>query len=126
MENRRPGGIDSFESTESIDVGDLLTEDVTSSGSFDLRQFGTTSFGKLLQALPVPVLLIDRSYRIFFVNQAWGKISPEYARLPGELVDVISSDAHAIKILRTHLKEIFSTRKPQICEAVLRTERTGV
>ena len=42
-----------FEDTESIDVTTLVAE-VTSSGSFDVTQFRTTSFSKLLQALPVP------------------------------------------------------------------------
>ncbi len=126
MGNCRPPRGDSFESTESIDVGDLLIEDVTSSGSFDLMQFGTTPFGKLLQALPVPVLLIDRSFRIIFANRACGKINAEYERFVSGPVDVISSDTHSIKIVRSHLKEVFSTRKPQTCEAVLRTGRIGV
>ncbi len=126
MESPQPPRGDSFESTESIDVGDLLTEDVTSSGSFDLTQFGTTSFGKLLQALPVPALLIDQSYSIIFANRACGKISPEYDRFQGQSVDLISSDVNAVKIVRSYLKDVFSTRKPQICEAVLRTGKTSV
>jgi hypothetical protein len=54
------------EPTQTIDLQSLLTSDVGQSGVFDLSDVGSTSFGKLLDALPVPVLLIDR----------WGSASP--------------------------------------------------
>ncbi len=38
-----------FDDTASIDVTTMVAE-VTSSGSFDVTQFKTTSFSKLLQA----------------------------------------------------------------------------
>ncbi len=74
MGDERPPFTGPFEDTESIDVASLLTEDVTSSGSFDVSQFGSTSLGKLMQALPIPALLVDRTHRIVFANQASGKI----------------------------------------------------
>jgi len=43
------------EATQTIDLSSLLTRDTTSSGSFDIRgQIWSTTFGKLLQALPIP------------------------------------------------------------------------
>ena len=65
--------------TQSIDLADLLTKDITSSGSFDIRgEIWATTFGKLLQALPIPGMLLDDSFNVVVVNQACGKIKPQY------------------------------------------------
>jgi PAS domain-containing protein len=65
------------ESTESIDIENLFTRDVTTSGSFDLRQVRNISFGKLLAALPLPTLLLDSSHQIVFCNHAMAEASSE-------------------------------------------------
>jgi hypothetical protein len=57
--------------TETIDLNSLFSKDVTSSGSFDLRRVGFASFGKLLQVLSTPTLLISRSHTIEFANRAF-------------------------------------------------------
>src|SRR5208283_3745513 len=59
------------ERTETIDLNSLFSKDVTSSGSFDLRRVGFASFGKLLQVLSTPTLLIGRSHTIEFANRAF-------------------------------------------------------
>ncbi len=64
-------------STESIDIENLFTRDITTSGSFDLRQVRNISFGKLLAALPVPTLLLDSSHQIVFFNEAMGTTSSD-------------------------------------------------
>ena len=114
-----------FEDTESIDVATLVT-DVTSSGSFDVTQFRTTSFSKLLQALPVPALLIDESHRIVFANRACGKINSDPEKLLGSPVAEMSHVSGASKKIQSLLEDVFSTRKPQTCDAVLGTAETGM
>ena len=106
-----------FEDTESIDVATLVAE-VTSSGSFDVTQFRTTSFSKLLQALPVPALLIDESHRVIFANRACGKINPDPEKLLGAPAAEMSQDSRASKKIQSLLEDVFLTRKPQTCEAV--------
>ena len=71
-----------LEDTDSIEVS-TFAADVTLSGSFDVSQFRTTSFSKLLHALPVPALLIDDSHQIIFANQACRKINPDPEKLLG-------------------------------------------
>ncbi len=114
-----------FEDTESIDVATLIT-DVTSSGSFDVTQFRTTSFSKLLQALPVPALLIDESHRIIFANRACGKINSDPEKLLGLPAPEISHVSRASKKIQSLLKDVFSSRKPQACDAVLGNAETGM
>ncbi len=125
MGDKEPPITGPFEDTESIDVATLVTE-VTSSGSFDVTQFRTTSFGKLLNALPVPALLIDDSYRIIFANQACSKINPEHEKLLDAPVAEIFYGPEAAEKIQSVLKDVFSTRRAQTCEAVLGTHGAGM
>lgn len=61
-------------SQETIDLTGLFARDVSSSGSFDLRQFRLTSVGKLLDALPIPALLLDQFCGLVFANRSCEKI----------------------------------------------------
>lgn len=117
---------DHLEDTESIDVATLVTDDVTTSGSFDVRQFRASSFGRLLRALPVPAMLIDESYRIIFSNQACGKIRPDYEELVGEPIVSIAADPGSGEIIRSRLEEVFSTRKPLGCQAGLGSGKSSL
>ena len=68
--------------TETLDLSNLLTSDLTFSGSFDIRgDIWATTFGKLTQALPLPALLIDQSCNIVVANQACRRISREYEKI---------------------------------------------
>ena len=70
--------------TQTISLSDLFSKDITSSGSFDIRGgIWATTFGKVMQALPIPALLIDQHRHIVVANQAWGKLTTEYREDPG-------------------------------------------
>ncbi len=112
-----------FEDTASIDVSPLAT-DVASSGSFDVTQFRTTAFSKLLQALPLPALLIAESQRIIFANKACGKINPDLEKLLGASAAGISPTSGSSLKIQSLLEDVFSTRKPQTCDAVLGTAKS--
>jgi PAS domain S-box-containing protein len=125
MGERHPPPVSPFEDTESIDVTALAAE-VTSSGSFNVGQFGTTSFSKLLQTLPVSALLIDESHRIIFANRACRKISPDPERLLGAPAAEMWQASGASQKIQSLLEDVFSTRKPQTCEAVLGTVQASM
>ncbi len=125
MKNSKPPLKGSFDDTESIDVA-ALVPDVTLSGSFDVSQFRTTSFSKLLQSLPVPAILIDESRRIVFANRACGKINSNPEKLVGSPAAAMSRVSQVTKKIQSLLEDVFSTRKPQTCNAVLGTARSGM
>lgn len=56
-------------STATIDLNTLFSRSLTTSGSFDIESaiWGTT-FGKLVEALPIPAVLIHETYRALFTN----------------------------------------------------------
>jgi len=113
--------------TETIDFTKLLTQDITSSGSFDIRgDVWKTTFGKLLQALPMPALLIDASHRITFLNQACSHISPAYQGVEGRpFIDLFSSPSPAERV-QSLVESIFSSRKSRVAQAMLRIDSATI
>ena len=70
-----PGRLDkSFDGTQTIDINTLVCERLTVSDSFDLRQERVDAFGKLLQALSIPTVLIAHSHKIEFANEAFSSM----------------------------------------------------
>jgi PAS domain S-box-containing protein len=111
--------------TETIDLNNLLTEDVMTSGSFNLRDdiWGTT-FGKVIQALPIPVLLIDQSHNILVANKAWERIATKYEKILGNPFAGLFAK-HSVALEGESLVEkAFSTRKTATWEALLHIENS--
>lgn len=77
--------IDSSTSTQTLDLTNLFSADVTSSGSYYTKGIGKTLFGRLLEALPTPALLVSRSKEVVFANRAWRRTSNSYEKIVGKL-----------------------------------------
>jgi|GEM_PF-1942559 len=112
--------------TETIDLSSLFTHDVYTSGSFDLSGIGSTSFGRLLDSLPLPVLLIDRRYCVEFANQACAKLSDNSREIPGiPFLNLLLPPRETAKVheladkMRALLENAFEVRKPRTAEAIL-------
>lgn len=107
--------------TETIDLNSLFAKEVTDSGSFAIQgEIRTTTFGKVLQALPIPVFLIDQTRNVMAANQACRKIGAEYETMVGKPFSRLfanPSDAlHANSLVST----FFYTGKTSVWEAQLR------
>ena len=105
--------------TETIELSALLSRSAVVTGTFDLSETQANSLGKLLHALPLPALVIDRSYRIGFANKSCRKISPEYRKIVGEGLSSIFPDPAAPQKAKSLIEEIFATRKPQVAQAIV-------
>ncbi len=111
---------------QSIDLANLLTKDVTSSGSFDIRgEIWATTFGKLLQALPIPGMLLDDSFNVVVVNQACGKISSQYESILSTRFSRLFSSPSNARNMQSIVEEAFSTRRPKVVGTSLKNEKTG-
>jgi len=110
--------------TETLDLSGLFPEDFTPSGSFDLRGFRTTLFGKLLEALPIPALLIDLSGSVIFANRACGKISSAYEKIQGDLFSKLFPGPSEAKGVQSVIDKVFADRKPRTSEASLQIEES--
>jgi hypothetical protein len=118
----RPIRVD-YESTESIELKSLFTRDVTTSGSFDVRGgIWATTFGKVIQALPIPAFLIDEFLHVAVSNQACGKFTPTYEKIQGRPFASLLGGQGAAKKAESLLQGLFSDRKPRVGEGTLRIE----
>lgn len=117
-------------STMTIDLNGLFTEDVHSTGTFDLRSLGSTSLGMLMDAMPTPALLVDRNFFVVFVNQACARLSTQWNTMQGRpFVDLIPQPKDANRAQRLAHKTLillegaFNSRQPQTSEAILQFNR---
>jgi len=112
-----------YETTESIELKSLLTRDLTASGSFDVRSgIWATTFGKVVQALPIPTFLIDESLKITVANQACGMFTPEYEKVQGRpFASLVGATASAQRV-DALLEQVFSDRTPRVGEGTLRID----
>jgi PAS domain-containing protein len=117
------------EGTQTIDLSDLFSGDVYSTGTFDLGAISSSTFGRLLDALPIPALLIDRFYQVGFANQSCAKISSGYLKIRGvPFADLVPlpNDAGRAQALSEKIQDLihtaFETRKPRVAEAILEIE----
>ena len=117
-ESPRPIGLPRV-STESIDLNRLLLKDVTASGSFDLSDVHATSIGKLLQSLPIPALLIDRSGSLVFANHCCGDVGVESRSSRDRSVSSIVPRTEDLTRVQSSVEAVLVTRQPRVIEAVL-------
>jgi PAS domain S-box-containing protein len=119
--------------TLSIDLSTLFASDAYSSGTFDLSAISSSSLGRLLDALPIPVLLIDQWGQIGFANRACAKICTDYKKIQGiPFADLVPrpNDAYKAQELmqktQALIERAFETRQPQLSEAILEIEKKKI
>ena len=100
--------------TETIDLTEVLTKDLTSSGSFYVAGLQETFFGKLLEALPVSALLIDKSLRIRFANQSWARFSGDFKKLENLSLSSLFMNVTSARNINFLVKQVFDDRKPRV------------
>ncbi len=115
------------EPTQTIDLEGLFTKDITSSGSFDIRGgIWASTFGKLLQSLPIPAFLVDQHYLVMVANQACARLEAEYERVQGHVfADLFPNSSDAMKVSEI-LNEVFQTRKPRAMQGMLRIGKGNI
>ncbi len=121
MGDKDPPGPDSLADSQTIHLNSLFTRDVTATGSFDIRgDIWASTFGKVVQAMPVPALLIDTYGEVITANEAWKKISPDYEEMIGAPFSGLFAETATGENAQSLLNEVFSTRKSRVGEAVMR------
>ncbi|MFH1112637.1 MAG: PAS domain S-box protein [Pseudomonadota bacterium] len=103
--------------SETIDLSRLLSKELTDSGSFNISgDIWATTFGKLMQAMPIPALLLDETAGIFQANDACGRLVRNHRELIGSsFVDLIM-DPSTREQASSLVESVFSDRKARSCE----------
>jgi len=108
------------DSTETIDLDALFTKDVTDSGSFDIRgEIWKTTFGKVLQALPITALLVDQYLSIIGTNEACRRFSSDYEDILGSPFSSLFPEKSAAQKAQSVIQAVFDDRKPRGFSALL-------
>jgi PAS domain-containing protein len=103
----------------TIDMGSLFTQDVSLSGSFDLRRFRLSSIGKLLEAIPIPTLLVDECLQIAFANGAVSNLLPNDVDVEGSRFAELFASAHDGENGEQLIKSVLAQRIPLVAEVFL-------
>jgi PAS domain-containing protein len=106
-------------STETIDLTSLFADEVSPTGSFDLRQFRVTSFGRLLEAIPIPTLLVDEACQISFANRACNRAAGEPARIEGNRFSTLFPNHADGQRAEKLVERVFHDRIPLITEGTI-------
>jgi len=110
-------------STESIDLSSVFGEGLTTSGSFNAEGIKRTSFCKLLRAIPVPALLVDKSHTITFCNDACARISRKYELLEGASFSSVFPSPEKARIGVSLIREVLEKRSAKVRELELHFDR---
>lgn len=105
--------------TQTIDITSWFNTDLSSSGSFNLGIMAATSFGKLLDVLAVPALLIDWQYTVVFANRSCGRLAENFKSVVGvPFSSLVPRSANAEKA-QTLIRRVFRTRRSQVADGIL-------
>jgi PAS domain S-box-containing protein len=105
--------------TESIDLGSLFDSRLTRSGSFDLAMLEVSAFGRLLQAIPIPALMVDTSCNMVFLNEWCLNLGDRTQDLDGRPFHNLFPHPSDSARIRALLDEVLAHRKPAIVEGIL-------
>ncbi len=108
--------------TETIDISTLVPN-LSTSVNHDFKEIETTSLGKLLEALPIPSLLIDVSRTIVFANHAWEHISPKYGSMLNRPFHDLFPNPSASRLVKSTVQKVFLTRKSQVVKGALQVDK---
>ncbi len=111
--------------SHTIDLQNLVDE-LNATVVLDFNNIHHTSFGKLLESIPIPVLLIDESCNIAFVNHAWQSVDAGFQtilRCPFSSIFARRTEADAIDSI---VKKAFITRKPLVVRTVLEVNNSRI
>ena len=109
--------------SQTIDLDGIFTRDVTTSGSFDFRKIKNVTFGKLLEAMPVPILLIDEGHCIVFANEAAKRMANNNESIIGRQFQSLFPDAADGKLALRELSRIFAVRRTGLFEALVELDQ---
>jgi diguanylate cyclase (GGDEF)-like protein/PAS domain S-box-containing protein len=102
--------------TETIDLSGVLTDGLTTSGSFNALDTKESSFHKILHALPVPALLVNAAQVILFCNQAVARLTNHYRQLVGQKFSTSFLSSDRASSIASLVEGALRERKPKAKE----------
>jgi len=105
--------------TGSIDLTTIQTEAMTRSGSFRVGALQGAGFYQLLHALPIPAMLVDKSYSVIFANEACDKVNIDSNEISGGPFFSLFPHPRNALAVQAMMTKVFGERKRQVCEGLV-------
>jgi nitrogen-specific signal transduction histidine kinase len=112
--------------TQTIDLNQLLSGPMRGSDIDDAQESSSSSLAKLLQAIPVPTLLIARSHSVKFVNAAFKQMAPAGFSTKGATFASLFPNPREARQAQLLLERVFEERTPEVRENVLQIQRRRI
>lgn len=112
--------------TQTLDLSGVLCGNLQETGTFDIRGMQKTAFSRLLDALPLPALLLERGDAIAFSNKAFARMQPDLARLKHAVFTRICVRQQDKEDLAKSLAYVIRERKPRVIEALIGSDSTRI
>jgi hypothetical protein len=113
--------------TIPADLTSLFTKEITDSGSFDIRgDIWATTFSKVLQALPIPALLVDQLAVVFQTNQAWERVIQDSTSIIGKGFSDLFSHEYSGQEAQSLIETILTDRKTRVTKAWLKIDNVEI
>jgi putative nucleotidyltransferase with HDIG domain len=110
------------ESTQSLNLGSFIPAEISQTGSFDIRNLRMTQFGKFLQALNIPFIIISPGQRIGieFVSERWERICRGTKDMGQNSFSALFPDQNSEMHARQIVHDVIMTRRPMHCTTSIR------
>jgi signal transduction histidine kinase/ActR/RegA family two-component response regulator len=106
--------------TETIDLGSLIPgAGEPQKGGFDLDRLKLASFGKLMQCLSIPTIVVNGKGIIRFANEALLSLARHDLNPEGEPFDILFRTASEAKQGRNLLRRVYTGRAPGLREGTV-------
>ena len=102
--------------TETIDLDWIRSDDPESPAANRTQDIKSTAVGRLLQIVPIPTLLVDRSGTVILANRACTESRGGQNGFDGEHVSRFFARDSLVDPASILVEEVFATRKPGVCE----------
>ncbi len=104
------------DTTETIDLESMISGSSLADNGFDLDRLKLASFGKLMQCLSIPTIVVGGEGTIKFANEAFVAMSKHELDPVGEPFDILFRTATDAKNGRDLLKRVHTGRIPGVRE----------
>ncbi len=114
------------ELTESIHVGEVFPPELAAVGEFGPRQGKKSPFVQLLDALPIPALLVDPNCVVAFANEACKKIGLGHDELCGQSFAAVFDRPIDGQNAETLARHVLRETKPLVSEGMLEIRKNRI
>ncbi|MFH0823602.1 MAG: PAS domain S-box protein, partial [Pseudomonadota bacterium] len=112
--------------TETIDLAGLFQDAPPAHDTLELKGVEHTAFGKLLRALPLPAMLINKHHKVTLVNESCMRISPNHQDIVGRNFHSLFPNRSDSEKAQALIDNVLKVRKSKVMEGLLQVDEDKI